>query len=490
VIEYGFDALHNRVVKSSEKNGQLNKTAYIRDANGNIVAVYEYSNNQWRWTEQHLYGAERLGVHYTGEDWDAAISNEDLTPSPATGTTSSGLFYLINTTAFGLSQPAFKGRKNYELTNHLGNVMAVVSDKLTKYGFVQTGTLPYAMPNMVSATDYDPFGMALEQRDWQHGGVEEYGFSFNTQLESPEIGDGHTTAMYWEYDARIGRRWELDPVFIASICRYAVNGNSPIVYFDPKGDFRTKAGALAYKLACGGDEIRRDTKSGQYFVGKEVSYNAPGVGVMYERRFDWNGSRKPYTGSGWLHQERAIAARVLGVSKNSNGLMNIGFNSLLHTEAVTLTGDMLNLVADDLAIIALEKNLLERVKSDKRFGSESFMFDEKTFVQFGGKRGSLNPFRKSSINTWKVGANKLTWVVRSVDVYSEVAVSQTGQITIFHHFEDNLDLRPEKGGKIYFGEGDRPRAYNIVSSLAGVPYHDILGANDKMKIRAAWGGEY
>jgi LysM repeat protein len=252
-------------VKSTEENGVLNKTVYIRDANGNIMAVYEYKQNQWRWTEQHLYGAERLGVHYTGEDWDAAMADEDLTPDPGVvGVTASGLFYLPSTNTFMVGQSNFKGRKNYELTNHtsttlsdrLGNVMAVVSDRLTKYSVVEAGVIPYSLPNMVSATDYDPFGMALEERVWQLSGVEEYGFSFNTQLKSPEIGDGHTTAMYWEYDARIGRRWELDPVVIPNESPYATFRSNPILFNDVLGDcpdcrdgqYEIKSGDMFSKL--------------------------------------------------------------------------------------------------------------------------------------------------------------------------------------------------------------------------------------------------
>jgi hypothetical protein len=131
---------------------------------------------------------------------------------------------------------AFRGRKHYELTNHLGNVKAVVSDRLTKYSVIEAGVIPYSLPNMVSATDYDPFGMALEQREWQLSGVEAYSFSFNTQMESPEILPGHTTAMYWEYDGRIGRRWELDPVVKEWESGYACLGGNPIGQVDIKGD--------------------------------------------------------------------------------------------------------------------------------------------------------------------------------------------------------------------------------------------------------------
>src|SRR5690606_1363321 len=44
------------------------------------------------------------------------------------------------------------------------------------------------------------------------------------------------TALYWEYDTRLGRRWNVDPVDQISISNYAVNGLNPILLNDPNGD--------------------------------------------------------------------------------------------------------------------------------------------------------------------------------------------------------------------------------------------------------------
>ena len=47
--------------------------------------------------------------------------------------------------------------------------------------------------------------------------------------------------------------------------------------------------------------------------------------------------------------------------------------------------------------------------------------------------------------------------------------------------EDTLDLRPHSGGKLNF---DNP--YNMVTSILGTVYHDLLGNTDKLKVRAYW----
>jgi RHS repeat-associated protein len=205
---------------------------------------------------QHLYGAERtstslsdhLGVHYTGEDWDAAMADEDLTPDPGVvGVTASGLFYFPSTNTFMVGQSSFKGRKNYELTNHtsttlsdrLGNVMAVVSDKLTKYSVVEAGVIPYSLPNMVSATDYDPFGMALEQRQWQLSGVEAYSFSFNGKIEDAEILDRGRWQDYGfrAYRPDLGRFVSVDPLSkdYPELTPYQFASNTPIQAIDLDG---------------------------------------------------------------------------------------------------------------------------------------------------------------------------------------------------------------------------------------------------------------
>ena len=44
------------------------------------------------------------------------------------------------------------------------------------------------------------------------------------------------SAMYWEYDSRTGRRWNLDPKPTADVSEYGVFNNNPIWFCDPFGD--------------------------------------------------------------------------------------------------------------------------------------------------------------------------------------------------------------------------------------------------------------
>ena len=68
---------------------------------------------------------------------------------------------------------------------------------------------------------------------------QEYKFGFNGQEQDNEVyGKGNlTTAQYWEYDTRLGRRWNIDPLTskYPFASPYATFNCNPILYDDPTG---------------------------------------------------------------------------------------------------------------------------------------------------------------------------------------------------------------------------------------------------------------
>lgn len=83
-----------------------------------------------------------------------------------------------------------------------------------------------------SGFDYYPGGMAMTGRKYFAGSGYRYGF--NSHEKSDEIsGEGnHTTAMFGEYDTRLGRRWNIDPKPNVSQSVYSLFNNNPIWYND------------------------------------------------------------------------------------------------------------------------------------------------------------------------------------------------------------------------------------------------------------------
>jgi RHS repeat-associated protein len=62
-----------------------------------------------------------------------------------------------------------------------------------------------------------------------------YRFAFNGQEKDDEVFIGAYTAEYWEYDSRLGRRWNIDPITYPWQSSYAVFNNNPILFVDPTG---------------------------------------------------------------------------------------------------------------------------------------------------------------------------------------------------------------------------------------------------------------
>ncbi|MBK6730827.1 MAG: hypothetical protein IPG60_07635 [Bacteroidetes bacterium] len=76
--------------------------------------------------------------------------------------------------------------------------------------------------------------MLMPNRSWS--AVSEYRFGFGGQEQDDEVyGQGNlNTAMFWEYDTRLGRRWNLDPVDQFQ-SNYAVFLNNPVLIIDING---------------------------------------------------------------------------------------------------------------------------------------------------------------------------------------------------------------------------------------------------------------
>ena len=74
-------------------------------------------------------------------------------------------------------------------------------------------------------------------------------FGFNSQEKDNEIyGGGNSyTAEYWQYDARLGRRWNLDPVVKPWESPYATFAGNPILFVDRFGNDTTFADNQARK---------------------------------------------------------------------------------------------------------------------------------------------------------------------------------------------------------------------------------------------------
>lgn len=99
-----------------------------------------------------------------------------------------------------------------------------------------------------------------------------YLFGYNQQEKTDEIsGNGnHNTAQFWEYDTRIARRWNLDPIFKEYESPYAAFGNNPIWLIDLNGaDTNTFIPDSAPKNASVGDTYTDITGKSYTYIKDE-----------------------------------------------------------------------------------------------------------------------------------------------------------------------------------------------------------------------------
>lgn len=220
-IKYTYDAAGNRITKKTytAANDNTKTTIYVRDASGNVMSVYTYTPptigaGGLEQTETHLYGSSRLGIKQ--KDSIPAVSGITLP-----GWTSTAVLSTFT-----------RGERSFELSNHLGNVMVTVSDRKLQ---ISAGGLivDYYTADVVTAVDYYPFGMSMPGRKYNSV---KYRYSFNGQEKEADLNENITTALFWEYDTRIGRRWNIDPVPKSMVSPYVCLGNNPIMYVDPLGN--------------------------------------------------------------------------------------------------------------------------------------------------------------------------------------------------------------------------------------------------------------
>jgi RHS repeat-associated protein len=114
-------------------------------------------------------------------------------------------------------------------------VLVTVSDKRIAVDSDNDGLINYYNADVVTANDYYPFGSQMPGRKYSQPNSS-YRYGFNGQMKSEEIGAGLTTAMYWEYDSRIGRRWNQDPVLKVWESPYMCFSGNPIYFSDIHGD--------------------------------------------------------------------------------------------------------------------------------------------------------------------------------------------------------------------------------------------------------------
>jgi len=187
---FNYDANGNRIAKHQYGNMTPNSTQvnfdplnptdwekstyYSRDAQGNVMAIYEYTvddntqQNHYTLTERNIYGSNRLGNNNGRVEMIAAPPID----------TSKYMHYV--------------GNRQYELSNHLGNVMSVISDRKIARDINQDNTVDYYEPDVLLTYDYSPFGAPLHARSFSKEVCHDTTFTMVVEDLNTNFDDGTT----------------------------------------------------------------------------------------------------------------------------------------------------------------------------------------------------------------------------------------------------------------------------------------------------------
>jgi RHS repeat-associated protein len=166
VTTFRYDAVGNRIEKKIvTAANETTLTRYIMDASGNVIGVY----NDQAVLEHQIYGSTRLGMNVVGR----LVGERKL------------------------------GGKRFELSNHLRNVLTVITDNIR-----MSSTATWA--HVASTTDYYAFGSNMAGRSWQN----DYRYGLNGKEKDPsnEVGSVQYDYGFRIYNPSIGRFLSADPL--------------------------------------------------------------------------------------------------------------------------------------------------------------------------------------------------------------------------------------------------------------------------------------
>lgn len=158
-----------------------------------------------------------------------------------------------------------------------------------------------------------------------------YRYGFNGQEKSLEVSENSTTAEFWQYDARIGRRWNVDPVEKEWESPYLCFSGNPIALSDINGDNagdsdKPKGSGTEKDPYKGADVVVKAARprEAKKMVTYEVKHDFLGVYktdvTYYFHRGGWKKGDGTFTASGYYEENEY--KNLMGVTGVSMALYN------------------------------------------------------------------------------------------------------------------------------------------------------------------------
>ncbi len=309
------------------------------------------------------------------------------------------------------------GKKEYELKDHLGNVKMVISDikNITSTdAIINSGDL--MTPNILSYSDYYPFGQTMPGR--KYVGSTDYRFGFNGKEDDSETGTIDFGAR--AYDARIGKWLSVDNYRKADLTPYQFGKDNPIVFVDPDGNdefyFNIITGKTTYKPAPGVNKYfayvpgfvdadgklheyqmnPHDPAAGTYFGHNEPSFTTTeGVFITWPFVVDYNDSH--HTTLAKYCKQNPLLLKLIGIN---DPVLAKTLEIEIAGRAIAEAGSMfVN------GVLLFEGGVSGLISTFEKMGSKAFSItlnykDKGATVTIMNQAGKTESLAGKSIKTW------------------------------------------------------------------------------------------
>jgi RHS repeat-associated protein len=358
----------------------------------------------------------------------------------------------------------------------------------------------YYNAQVVSVSDYYPFGMLIKEREWKDSSFS-YRFGFNGYEREDDIAGQGSVIDFGAriYDSRLGRFFSRDPIVYPYWSPYQYDANSPISVKDilgmgtgddpPMTTKKLKSGDTPGAVAGSNnmslkefakanpdkysgenfeDEQLWDKKNWTFQVGAEVNVKDNEL-IEFE---SWPEVLPSSTPAGNRKTPHAKSVTKSGASTGYQ-VQTIAFPETLTdlvdaglsgAEVSYLMGALQNDIRQESEFKELQFKIVLTALMDERYGKEPFRFGQATT--------SLITLGAQSLGT-DGALDRVTWTLNHAQIKYMVWVNQTGDISVSYRMWDRLDLR----------EGNRSWLYNATVGVLGEKYHDVSGGNDQMQTR-------
>jgi RHS repeat-associated protein len=375
----------------------------------------------------------------TTQQWQDVPMPQMPPPTPATIAMPGGYTGTLSTFT--------RGEKEYFLTDHRGNVMATVTDRKIQVDNNNDGIVDYYVTDVVTATDYAPFGAQLPGRTYRSNG-KELRYGYNGKENDNEVkGEGNQQDYGMRIsDPRLGRFLSVDPLTkeFPMLTPYQYAANKPINSIDLDGledvsviDEGNRNASIAINLTIVIDantpndvtKARSSTIHSIFSRGDETIYldqlpNSEGSNSVYSKEI----TQKEY--------ESGIGYKV-----------KVGYNV---NSVVVKNKDL--------------KNLLEKNKFDSKY---SFLSNDVNTTSFSDDESELPVFNSSTFTPLVVRPNNKFFKESSLEKANPTIEELIAHETGYHNMMSSVHANDPNTKKAIYPNNQTP---SLESKSKGMIY--------------------